>query len=300
MFTGGKVLMKLLDEVDEGVYFTDRQRRITFWNKAAARISGFAKKDVLGKRCADNILIHIDGRGRSLCRGQCPLARTLRDGNKRLAEIYLHHRDGHRIPVQVRVFPLHDEKRRVIGAAELFTDSSGKLDLGARMEELAKLAMIDKLTGVANRYFSEKSLQARLEEFKRFHWPLGVIFFDIDDFKSFNDRHSHRTGDQALKTVARTLQLNVRSMDLVGRWGGEEFLVILRNTDNKNLRHIAEKLRLLVEKSLFLVNDVPTRITLSGGATLAVPGDTSATLVERADLLMYKSKKAGKNRIHCS
>jgi diguanylate cyclase (GGDEF)-like protein/PAS domain S-box-containing protein len=300
MLAGGKVLMKLLNEVDEGVYFTDRRRRITFWNKAAARISGFAKKEVLGRSCADNILIHVDGRGRSMCLGLCPLARTLRDGNPRRAEIFLHHRDGHRIPVQARVFPLHDEKRRVIGAAELFTDSSKKLDLGARMEELQKLAMIDKLTGAANRYFSEKSLQARLEEFKRFHWPLGIIFFDIDDFKSFNDSHSHRVGDQALKTVVRTLQHNVRSMDLVGRWGGEEFLVILRNTDSKNLRFIAEKLRMLVERSLFLVKGVPTRITLSGGATLAVPGDTSATLVERADLLMYKSKKAGKNRIYCT
>jgi diguanylate cyclase (GGDEF)-like protein/PAS domain S-box-containing protein len=300
MMASGKELMRLLGEISEGVYFTDRQRRITFWNKAAERISGFSSREVLGRGCADNILIHVDDQGRSMCRGLCPLARTLRDGRPRRSEIYLHHKDGHRLPVQVRTFPLRDEKRRKIGAIELFSDSSEKLDLGNRLEELQKLAMVDRLTGVANRYFSEKSLEARLEEFQRFAWPLGIIFFDIDDFKALNDRHSHRVGDRALKTVARTLQHNIRSIDQVGRWGGEEFIVILRNTDRKSLKRIAEKLRLLVEHSVFWEKGKPVRVTLSGGATLARPGDTLAGLVERADLLMYKGKKAGKNRVVCS
>jgi len=300
MFTGGKALMRLLDEVGEGVYFTDRQRRITFWNQAAERISGFSRKEVLGQKCSANILVHVDDRGRSMCRGLCPLARTLRDGRMRRSEIYLHHKDGHRVPVQVRAFPLLDEAGKIAGAAEFFTDSSEKLDLGTRLEELEKLAMIDRLTGIANRYFSEKYLESRLEEFKRFTWPLGVIFFDIDDFKSLNDKHSHRIGDRALKTVARTLQHNVRSIDQVGRWGGEEFIVILRNADKRNLQRIAEKLRLLVERSVFWVKGTAIRVTLSGGATLARPGDTPASLVERADLLMYKGKKAGKNRVVCS
>ena len=72
MEAGIKEMMRLLDEVGEGVYFTDRQRRITFWNKAAERISGYARKEVLGRKCSENILIHVDGRGRSLCQGFCP------------------------------------------------------------------------------------------------------------------------------------------------------------------------------------------------------------------------------------
>jgi diguanylate cyclase (GGDEF)-like protein/PAS domain S-box-containing protein len=297
MMASGKELMRLLGEISEGVYFTDCQRRITFWNKAAERISGFSSREVLGRGCADNILIHVDDQGRSMCRGLCPLARTLRDGRSRRSMIYLHHKDGHRLPVQVRTFPLRDEKRRTIGAIELFSDNSEKLDLGSRLEELQKLAMVDPLTGVANRYFSEKSLETRLEEFQRFAWTLGIIFFDIDDFKALNDRFSHRVGDRALKTVARTLQRNVRSIDQVGRWGGEEFIVILRNTDRKSLKRIAEKLRLLVENSVFWEKGKPVRVTLSGGATLARPGDSLARLVERADLLMYRGKKAGKNRV---
>lgn len=124
MRTGNKELMMLLDEVAEGVYFTDRQRRITFWNKAAERISGFSRTEVLGRRCLENILIHVDDRGRSMCMGLCPLANTLKDGQPRRAAIYLHHKNGHRVPVQVRIFPLRDEKQREIGAVELFTDAS--------------------------------------------------------------------------------------------------------------------------------------------------------------------------------
>lgn len=300
MFAGGKALMTLLDEVDEGIYFTDTERRITFWNKAAARISGYSRKEVLGKKCSENILIHVDGRGRSLCLGGCPLACTLKDRKTRRNSIFLHHRQGHRIPVRVRVSPLLDEEGNVAGAAEFFSELSEKPELEKRVRRLEKMAMNDRLTGVANRRYCEVYLQARLEEFKRFHWPLGVIFFDIDDFKKLNDRYSHRVGDRALRTVARTLQRNVRSIDRVGRWGGEEFLVILRNADKRNLRRIAEKLRLLVERSVFWEKDAPVRVTLSGGATLARTHDSSITLVERADLLMYEGKKAGKNRVVCS
>jgi diguanylate cyclase (GGDEF)-like protein/PAS domain S-box-containing protein len=300
MPAGKKELLMLFDEVEEGLYFTDRQRRITFWNRAAERISGYSRAEVLGRRCFENILIHVDGRGRSMCTGLCPLARTLRDGKTRRSSIYLHHKDGHRVPVQVRVFPLRDEKRREIGAAELFMDISATPALEARLQHLEKMAMNDRLTGIANRRYCETYLQARLEEFKRFRWPLGVIFFDIDDFKSLNDRHSHRVGDRALKTVARTLKHNIRSIDQVGRWGGEEFIVILRNADKRNMQRIAEKLRLLVERSVFWVQGTAIGVTLSGGATLARPGDTRTSLVERADLLMYKGKKAGKNRVVCS
>lgn len=80
--------------------------------------------------------------------------------------------------------------------------------------------MNDRLTGVANRRYCESYLQARLEEFRRFGWPLGVIFFNIDDFKSLNDRFSHRVGNMALRTVARTLQHNIRSIDQLGAGAG--------------------------------------------------------------------------------
>jgi diguanylate cyclase (GGDEF)-like protein len=100
--------------------------------------------------------------------------------------------------------------------------------------------------------------------------------------------------------VAQSLQKNIRSIDQVGRWGGEEFIIILPNTNLPALTEISEKLRMLVEKSAFWENGKPISVTLSGGATLARIEDTVQSLVERADLLMYQSKKAGKNMISFS
>jgi len=197
----------------------------------------------------------------------------------------------------MRVFPILDANQQVSGAAELFTDSTQKLDLQTRLEELQQMAMIDHLTGIANRRILENYLQSRLEELKRSGWPFGIIFFDIDGFKALNDRYSHRIGDGALRMTAQSLQANIRSIDQVGRWGGEEFVVILGNARLATLEHVAEKLRLLVEKSVFWGKGSPVSVTLSGGATLALPTDTVQSLVERADQLMYQSKKAGKNRV---
>jgi len=131
-------LQHLLDEVNEGIYFTDRQRRITYWNKAAERISGYSRAEVLGQNCSANILIHVDARGRQLCLGGCPLAHALRDGKPRQGDVFLHHRDGHRVPVRVRVFPLLDAAGHVAGAAELFSDISAKPGLEARPWPLEK------------------------------------------------------------------------------------------------------------------------------------------------------------------
>ena len=293
-------LIRMLEEVSEGVYFTDLQRSITFWNRGAERISGYSKEEVLGSKCSDNILIHVDHQGHALCTGMCPLAQTLLDSQTRLAKVFLHHKDGHRVPVQVRVYPILNESKQVIGAAELFTDSSEKLDLQMRMQELQKMAMIDPVTEVANRQYTEKFLQARLGELQRFRWPFGIVFFDIDDFKKLNDHYSHRVGDMVLKMVSKSLQKNIRSVDQVGRWGGEEFIIILPNTNLADLSEISEKLRLLVEKSSFWERGKPISVTLSGGVTLARTEDTVSSLVERADLLMYQSKKAGKNLIRFS
>ena len=122
--------------------------------------------------------------------------------------------------------------------------------------------------------------------------------FDIDRFKTVNDRYGHATGDQVLAMVARTLQSNLRSWDAVGRWGGEEFLVLCRNVDAPTLREVAERLRLLVESSHCRGEDGgDVQVTVSAGGTMTGFEDTPELLVARADALMYRSKQDGRNRI---
>lgn len=288
---------KIIDNLRDGVYIVDRDRRIIYWNKAAERISGFSSEDVIGRGCADNILCHLDDTGANICRGECPLAATLKEGTPRDAEIFLHHKNGHRVPVSVRITALHDQDGKVIGGVEIFSDISSKAADEQRLKELEKLALLDSLTQLANRHYLERELEARLEEMSRYGIPFGVVFMDIDDFKMVNDRYGHDTGDRVLRFVAGTLSVNSRPFDLYGRWGGEEFVGIARNVLASDLRLMGQRLRKLVEKSFLVVDGQKLRVTISIGATMASAADSISTVIQRADALMYQSKAAGKNRL---
>ncbi len=251
----------------------------------------------MGLSCADNILTHVNEEGVALCSKGCPLAQTLDDGQEREAEVYLKHRDGHRVPVFLRVSPLRDSSGEVIGAVEAFSDNSSKAALHERIEDLQKMALMDPLTELANRRCITMKLRSRLDELKRYGWPCGVLFIDVDNFKVINDQYGHTIGDNVLQMVARTLSSNLRSFDVLGRYGGEEFLAIVANVDTAELYSFANRLRILVEQSSLTTEFGTVRVTISVGATLARSDDTADTVIKRADALMYHSKAAGRNRV---
>jgi len=287
----------LIENLGEGVYFVDQERRITFWNKAAEKITGFDKKEVVGRRCMDQMLTHVDDSGCCLCVGSCPLSETIADGRERESEVYLHHKQGHRVPVRVRTTPIVDEAGKIIGAVELFTDNSRRIGLEERLAELERLALLDPLTHLPNRRYVETNLQGRFAELRRNDWPFGVLYIDIDRFKSVNDRHGHETGDRVLQLVARTLAANSRPFDVVGRWGGEEFITVVANSaDVSRLSQMGERLRAMVAQSA--LREYPgLRVTVSVGAALANPDDTIETLLRRADEKLYQAKSSGRNKV---
>jgi diguanylate cyclase (GGDEF)-like protein len=225
----------------------------------------------------------------------CPIAATIADGKPCEAEVYMHHKDGHRIPVSVRVSPLTDRDGNIIGGIELFSDISNQAANELRVKELEKLALLDDLTQLANRNYIEREIQSSLEEKKRFNVPFGILFIDIDHFKKYNDIYGHPAGDEVLNFIANTFVANTRPFDLYGRWGGEEFIGIIRNINGKDLESLANRLRSLTENSYIIHENEKLFVTISIGATLAKENDTIDTLIKRADTLMYKSKAAGRN-----
>ncbi len=296
MKLGSESFKSIIDNLHDGLYLVDNNRIITYWNKAAEKISGYMFDEVIGKSCSENILTHVDIDGNNLCKGMCPLASTMTDRKSREAEIYMHHKNGHRVPVSVRISVLTDENGVVIGGVELFTDISNRKTNELRVKELEKMAFLDHLTQLANRHFVQREMQSRLEEIKRFNIPFGVLFMDIDHFKNFNDRYGHDTGDLVLRYVAKTFALNSRPFDFYGRWGGEEFIGIIRNINDVDLRNLGNRVRELIESS-YIINNInqTLQVTISIGATIARKDDTVESLIKRADELLYKSKEAGRN-----
>lgn len=287
---------KLLDSLFDGVYFVDRSRRILIWNKGAERITGYRKEDVLGSSCGENILRHIDGAGCEMCTGGCDLMATLADGKVRESTLYLHHKLGHRVPVSVRISPVRDDAGQIIGGIEIFTDNSNALQVLQELERYKQEAYIDTLTKVGNRRFGEMTLDTRLYEWKTHAVPFGVIFLDIDHFKLFNDTYGHQTGDAVLAMVGKSLGNILRRWDAVARWGGEEFVVILGDVTPKLLCEVAERIRVIIAGSYLPVGDQKIAITVSLGGTLALPDDSTESVIARADQLMYESKRMGRNR----
>jgi diguanylate cyclase (GGDEF)-like protein/PAS domain S-box-containing protein len=287
----------VLNNLFDGVYFVDLDCKITFWNEAAQKLTGFTSQEVVGSRCSDSILIHVDHKGKNLCASGCPLSASMADGKDREAKIYLSHKDGHRVLVSVRTSPVYDSEGRITGAVEIFRDLSHQEAMYKKMKHLEKLALLDPLTRLANRRHIEASLQSRLEELTRYGWPFGVLFIDIDHFKKINDSNGHDAGDKVLKLVSLTLLNSLRPFDFLGRWGGEEFVAIVVNVDEKKLSYIADRARKLLEKSTLRLGDIPIPVTVSIGATLAKSQDTIEGLLARADKLMYQSKARGRNQV---
>jgi diguanylate cyclase (GGDEF)-like protein/PAS domain S-box-containing protein len=271
--------------------------RVTFWNRAAERLTGYEAREVVGRECADELLAYVDAEGRGLHEGTCLAALTLRDGEPREAEAFFSHRQGHRLPVAVRVSALRNAAGEITGAVAVFSDNSRRLAEAGELEQLRKLAVIDPLTGVWNRRFLETSLQAVRNEIGRHSWPMGLLFVDIDRFKELNEVHGREAGDVVLRAVAQVLARAVRGYDIVGRWGGEEFVLVVRNVTGKSLGRLAEKLRALVAKNPVRAGEAKVPVTVSIGATAFTAGDTVAAAMGRAEALMYASKAGGRDRV---
>ena len=287
---------KLLDNMHDGVYFVNRERKITYWNEGAARLSGYSEHEVTGKHCFDNLLGHVDEGGKPLCLTGCPLSAVLRDGQPRESEIYLRHKEGHRMPVNVRVLPMRDAEGSIVGAVEVFSDSAIKNRVEKKVIELEQLAFRDSLTGLPNRRYLQLKVEQGLEEHRRFGRSFGLLMFDVDRFKQVNDTHGHETGDGLLKAVAGTLVQGLRTIDIVGRWGGEEFLVLMPDLDAIALGDLAERCRVLIAQSSVASDAARISATASIGATVLNHSDSAEAAIARADDLMYQSKRSGGNR----
>jgi len=167
--------------------------------------------------------------------------------------------------------------------------------LASANQRLEQLAHFDPLTQVWNRYRIEQAIDAELVAAQRYGAQFGVLLFDVDHFKAINDTYGHALGDDVLVTLAHQVEASLRGCDHLGRWGGEEFVVLARHADCTALAGLAERLRVLI--TTLHVEGLDTPLTVSVGVAAWQPEDSCKTLVARADQAMYRAKHAGRNRV---
>jgi len=288
---------KFLKYLYEGVYVVDKNRKIIFWNEGSEAITGYSKEEVVNNNCYNNILRHVDENGKQLCFDGCPLQNTLNTGNINEANVFLHHKEGHRVPVSVKSLPIYDGDE-IVASVEVFTDMNYRKDTYKENRKLKRELSTDQLTQIPNRRYLDFHLENLLNEYKQFEKVFGILFVDIDHFKNVNDTYGHNIGDEVLKLVSNTLKLNIRTNDKVGRWGGEEFIAIIKVDNNELLQQVADKIRILVSASSYRLEDgKDLAVTISIGGSLIKPEDSITDLIERADANMYISKTTGRNKV---
>ncbi len=170
-------------------------------------------------------------------------------------------------------------------------------DLVTAKESLAHEASHDPLTGVLNRRSIESRLSSEVSRVRRYRTKLAVGIFDIDHFKAVNDTYGHAVGDDVLRGLTALLQKNLRDCDLLGRWGGEEFVVLAPGISGAGVRQAFEKLRVVTERTPVETENGPIRITISIGVACAAGEDGLESLLKRADDNLYEAKNGGRNRV---
>jgi len=168
----------------------------------------------------------------------------------------------------------------------------------ANQEELERLANLDSLTGLHNRRAILRRLDDEIKRAKRYKEELCLLMLDIDHFKNVNDQYGHLSGDEVIQEVATLVRGNIRDTDASGRYGGEEFITILPETDLPSALNVAERLRKLVEATEMKDSEGNVfGVTISQGLTSYKPGDDEYSLVSRADDALYRAKENGRNRV---
>jgi diguanylate cyclase (GGDEF)-like protein/PAS domain S-box-containing protein len=289
---------RILDAISDGVYVTGPDRTVVYWSAGAERITGYSAREVVGRRCDEDLLAHTDLDGARICLSGCPLQDCLETGQDHaINEVFLRRKDGERLAVYVKTTLLEVDGVRY--GVEIFGELetvAGK-DLTERIQRLSDSAISDPLTGLFNRRYLDAALAQQFALFARLGRRYGVIQIDIDDVKAVNDSLGHLTGDEAIMFVARILSHSVREMDVVARYGGDEFVVICSLVGEEELAVYGRRLVRLVHDSRFAPAEAAgLHLTVSAGGALVEAGDTDERdALARADAAMYAAKHSGRD-----
>jgi len=277
-------MKKDLDIIDQYVITssTDTEGLITEVSNALCLISGYTKAELIGKK--HSILRHPDMDKKVYIE----LWDTITQGKNWRGEIKNQKKDGSLYWVDVVIAPLLDEYGQIEGYHSIRQNISDK-------KYIEELSIKDQLTQIANRHYLETSFKKELDRTKRYNGMFSVILADVDHFKLVNDSYGHDVGDDVLIQIASILKNNTRATDIVGRWGGEEFLIICPESSAQEAEVVAENLRVKIENFSF---DVIGRKSCSFGVSEFKSSDEdSKEVIKRADNALYIAKNEGRNRV---
>lgn len=278
-----------VDHSPAAIMITNSRGRIEYVNDAFLRNSGYSREEVIGRSPS------MFQSGRTEDAVYSNLWQTILSGRVWRGEVMNLRKGGEEYWESMAISPLRDRFGRIshfVAVREDVTERRG------REEGLRQLAHLDPLTGIGNRrYLIERAEHERMRA-ERFGSPLSLLMLDIDHFKQVNDQFGHAVGDDAICRVARVCAEGIREIDVVGRYGGEEFVVVLPGTDLEGARELAERLRRAIADIEVVASDGRAgRLSASVGLSTYYQGDGLEQLLAAADAALYRAKSLGRNRV---
>lgn len=287
----------VLESLYDGFYLLDSDLRFVVWNRGCERLTGVSAADRLGSVWTSSLLGYADESDCKLPEQDCPMNRVVEQGRPVTCNVRIQDVDGHSLPVELQTVPLLDRRGGLHGAAEILRDLSGSSRRPLELRKLKTAASRDPLTSVANRGELETQLSLLLTEFagNSDAEPFSIMFLDVDHFKEINDTFGHTVGDRVLIEVSRLVRSETYSGELLGRYGGDEFVILCPGTDLEQAVHRAERLR----NALFgarIEGMGEYCLMVSFGVTQVEAGDSVESILRRADKALYRAKATGRNR----
>jgi diguanylate cyclase (GGDEF)-like protein/PAS domain S-box-containing protein len=282
--TDEDLLRVMIENAPDGFFIHDIKGKIIDANKAAYESLGYTKTEMLSMAVAD-IEVSLDHE--MLIATTWPSIK-----HKESVQVQGVHRckNGKEIPIQVNITCFKKPDQTLFLA--LVRDISASEEIKAH---LSKLAMTDELTQIANRRAFMAGLASEISFVERNEEQLSFLMIDLDHFKLINDQYGHSVGDEVLKQFANTANKVLRTEDLFGRLGGEEFAVLLRNTDLELAKILAERLRTSISQMVVAVEGASVKFTVSIGVSSFSPPSDLDSLIKYADKALYKAKERGRN-----
>jgi len=268
----------VVQEMNVGVVVLDEQSRISYLNPASEKILEVKGKDAIGQDCAETFP---------------KLAKFWDDSCEDSIEIILSHGD-YEGTYQLQCVNIHSRTNAVVGRVLTLHDVTERVAL---YEKIEQLSITDPLTEALNRRALSTFTEQEITRAYRYRRNLSMILLDVDNFKEINDHFGHQRGDEILKDIVLAVRRTVRASDLIFRYGGDEFVLLLVETDVVEARKTAERIR--AQLTEFVLADslgVEFKVAVSMGVTSLASGDTPSSMLHRADQALYRAKDAGKDR----
>jgi diguanylate cyclase (GGDEF)-like protein/putative nucleotidyltransferase with HDIG domain len=287
----------VLESLYDAYYITDADLKLVVCSTGLNHVLPTATFKP-GEPWSRRLIGALDAVGRPLPDSAYPLHKVLETNYSHCSVLKLPGETGLRREIEFHALPLHDENGRLHGVAEIVRDLSHSKKNSVLYNELREAANQDPLTGAANRGQLETRLSELYAEYQqnRCDDPCSIIFLDIDHFKQVNDVHDHATGDEVLVGLVRLLYDELYSGETLGRYGGEEFLILCPGTPLEQAVQRADRVRRAIQNSR-LITDRDIRVTASLGVAEICPDDTPDSVLQRADQALFDAKRGGRNRV---